>query len=166
MRKAFAVLGSAVFFVAAPGFVAGLAPWRIAKGGATNPPGWPLEALAIILIGAGIIALLDSFVRFAWQGLGTPAPVFPTSHLVVSGLCRYVRNPMYVAVVSTIFGQSLLLANTRVLVYGALVWLAFHVMVLGYEEPVLRARYADDYRDFCANVPRWIPRITPWKGGV
>ncbi|MBZ5624714.1 MAG: hypothetical protein LAQ69_39345 [Acidobacteriia bacterium] len=73
----------------------------------------------------GAVGLLDSFVRFALQGLGTPAPVFPTLHLVVTGLYRYVRNPMYVAVVMAILGQGLILGNVTLLEYGGLVWLLF-----------------------------------------
>ncbi len=115
-----------------------------------------------ILIILGIAGLLDSFRRFAVQGLGTPAPVFPTRHLVVTGLYRYVRNPMYVAVVSAILGQGLLLGNSRVLEYGALLWLLFHLFVLLYEEPVLRSSFGPPYSAFCAEVPRWIPRFTPW----
>ena len=163
MRKLFATLGSAVFLIIAPGFVAGLAPWWISKRGTdTTSLGWPLQGLGILLIAAGALVLLDSFARFALQGLGTPAPVFPTRHLVVTGLYRYVRNPMYVAVVSVILGQSLVFGNSRVLGYGLLVWLAFHMFVLLYEEPTLRATFADEYRDFCSNVPRWIPRLHPW----
>ena len=148
----------------APGFVAGCVPWWISQ--------WRLEApfFAIplfriaggILILLGIVGLLDSFLRFAVQGLGTPAPVFPTRHLVVTGLYRFVRNPMYVAVVSAILGQGLLLGNSRVLEYGALVWLLFHLFVLLYEEPTLRSSFGPEYRAFCAEVPRWIPRFTPW----
>jgi protein-S-isoprenylcysteine O-methyltransferase Ste14 len=164
MRNWLAAAGSAVFFVLAPGLVAGLAPWWISRRGTdTGPLGWPLQTLGVMLIAAGALVLLDSFVRFAMQGLGTPAPVFPTRHLVVTGLYRYVRNPMYVAVVSVILGQSLVLGNLRVLGYGALVLLAFHLFVSLYEEPTLRATYGREYEDFCANVPRWIPRFTPWR---
>src|SRR5271170_2462980 len=123
-RKILAMLGSAVFLVVAPGFVTGLVPWWISS--------WRLEASFFgmplfrfaggTLIALGGIVLLDSFARFALQGLGTPAPVFPTRHLVVTGLYRYVRNPMYVAVLSTILGQGLLFGNARVLGYGAFVW--------------------------------------------
>ena len=116
-----------------------------------------------MLIAAGALALLDSFARFAWQGLGTPAPVFPTRHLVVTGLYRYVRNPMYVAVVAVILGQSLLFGNARVLGYGAIVWLVFHLFVSTHEEPTLRAKYGNEYQLFCSNVPRWIPRLRPWR---
>ena len=74
------------------------------------------RVLGVLLIAVGIPALLASFARFAPQGVGTPAPVFPTKRLVVSGFYRYVRNPMYVAVVSIVLGQALLLGN--VLVFG------------------------------------------------
>jgi len=160
-----AIIGSAVFLVIAPGFVAGLVPWWIS--------GWRLEApffgmllfrfVGGMMITLGVVGLLDSFFRFAVQGVGTPAPVFPTRHLVVTGLYRYVRNPIYVAVVSTILGQGLLLGNAALLEYGGLVWLLFHLFVLGYEEPTLRATFGSEYRVFCAGVPRWIPRLTPWR---
>jgi protein-S-isoprenylcysteine O-methyltransferase Ste14 len=109
IRKAAAIVGSALFLVIAPGFVAGLIPWWISH--------WrfqsaflglaPLRVAGGIFIIIGIVGLLDSFRRFAVEGLGTPAPVFPTRHLVITGLYRYVRNPMYVAVVSAILGQAL-----------------------------------------------------------
>jgi protein-S-isoprenylcysteine O-methyltransferase Ste14 len=166
LRKILAMLGSAVFLVIAPGFVAGLAPWWISRWRFEAPFfGMPLFRFAGgMLMALGGIGLLDSFVRFAVQGLGTPAPVFPTRHLVVTGLYRFVRNPMYVAVTSLILGQALLLGNARVLEYGVFVWLLFHIFVLVYEEPTLRASFGAEYESFCAGVPRWIPRLTPWQG--
>jgi protein-S-isoprenylcysteine O-methyltransferase Ste14 len=113
---------------------------------------------------AGLPVLLDSFGRFALQGLGTPAPIFPTSHLVVSGLFRYVRNPMYVAVLSLILGQGLFFGSVRILEYGSAVWLAFFLFVFLYEEPTLRNSFGGEYKEYCANVPRWIPRLRPWRG--
>jgi protein-S-isoprenylcysteine O-methyltransferase Ste14 len=166
MRKVLAVIGSAVFLVIAPGFVAGLAPWWITHW-QVEAPFFGLQLLrwvGALFIALGAIGLLDSFVRFALQGLGTPAPVFPTRHLVVSGLYRYVRNPMYVAVVSTILGQSLIFGNVRLLEYGGLAWLVAHLFVLFYEEPTLRASFGSEYDSFCVEVPRWIPRLTPWSG--
>jgi protein-S-isoprenylcysteine O-methyltransferase Ste14 len=166
MRKGFAILGSAVFLVIAPGFVAGLVPWWISH--------WRLEAPFFgltpfrlaggILLGLGTIGLMDSFARFALQGLGTPAPVAPPCHLVVTGLYRFVRNPMYVSVTSAILGQALIFGNVRLLEYGAFVWLGFHLFVLLYEEPTLRRTFGSEYEAYCAAVPRWIPRLTPWKG--
>jgi protein-S-isoprenylcysteine O-methyltransferase Ste14 len=164
MRKLWAILSSAIFLAAAPGIVAGLVPWLIAgRGTVTTNLGAPVRSLGILLIAAGALVLIDAFLRFALQGLGTPAPVFPTRHLVVTGLYRYVRNPMYVAVTAVILGQSLLFGNPRVLAYGAMVALAFHLFVLLYEEPTLRAAYGPDYEEFRRQVPRWIPRLRPWR---
>ena len=98
--------------------------------------------------------------------LGTPAPVFPTRRLVVTGLYRYVRNPMYVTVVITIIGQGLILGNLRLLEYSAVVWLPAHLFVLVYEEPTLRASFGSEYKSYCAEVPRWIPRLTPWRNDL
>ncbi|HEX4593329.1 MAG TPA: isoprenylcysteine carboxylmethyltransferase family protein [Bryobacteraceae bacterium] len=125
-----------------------------------------LRVLGIVLILAGVPMLLDSFARFAIQGLGTPAPVFPTRHLVVQGLYRYVRNPMYVALVVVVLGQTLLFGSVDLLEYDAILWLGFHVFVLAYEEPTMRATFGDEYKTFCANVPRWIPRLRPWEDGA
>lgn len=166
IRKVLAIFGSAVFLVIAPGFVAGLVPWWI-SGWRPGAPffGMPLSRFAGgMLIALGVIGLLDSFGRFAVQGVGTPAPVFPTCRLVVTGLYRYVRNPMYVAVVSTILGQGLIFGNVTLLEYGGLVWLVFHLFVLVYEEPTLMASFGAEYKIFCTEVPRWIPRFTPWRG--
>jgi protein-S-isoprenylcysteine O-methyltransferase Ste14 len=159
MRKLLAIIGSAVFLVIAPGFVAGLAPWWISHW-RVEAPFFGLRLFRLgggLLIALGVIGLLDSFVRFALKGVGTPAPVFPTRHLVVTGLYRYVRNPMYVAVTGAILGQGLVFGNVALLAYGGLVWLLFHVFVSIYEEPVLRASFGSEYESFCAEVPRWIP---------
>jgi protein-S-isoprenylcysteine O-methyltransferase Ste14 len=117
----------------------------------------------MLLIAVGLPVLVDSFARFAFQGLGTPAPIFPTRHLVVTGLYHYVRNPMYVGVVSLILGQGLFFGNVRVLEYGIAVWTAFHRFVLFYEEPTLRNTYGSEFEDFCPNVHRWVPRLRHWR---
>src|ERR1700761_5170227 len=100
MRQILAIAGSAIFLVIAPGIVAGYIPWRIGRWHMKAPLAGMLSfrVLGGLLIAAGLPVLLDSFARFAFQGLGTPAPIFPTQHLVVSGFYRYVRNPMYAAV--------------------------------------------------------------------
>lgn len=160
------MLGSAVFLVIAPGFVAGLAPWWISRW-RIEPPFFgmlPFRFTGGALIALGSIGLLDSFARFAVHGLGTPAPVFPTRHLVITGLYRYVRNPMYVGVVSAVLGQALLFGNLSLLEYTALIWVFFHMFVLVYEEPTLKASFGAEYQSFRAAVPRWIPRLTPWHG--
>jgi protein-S-isoprenylcysteine O-methyltransferase Ste14 len=166
MRRTLAILGSAIFLVIAPGIVAGYVPWLICKWhvGAPLLGITSLRVVGVLLVAAGLPVLLDSFARFALQGLGTPAPILPTQHLVVSGLFRYVRNPMYVAVLSLIFGQGLLFGSIPVIEYGVAVWVAFYLFVLVYEEPTLRKSYGGEYEEFCANVPRWIPRLRPWHG--
>ena len=91
-------------------------------------------------------------------------PVAPPERLIVTGAYRRVRNPMYVAVVSLILGQAALFASLPLAIYGAVVWTGFHAFVLGYEEPTLRRLFPEDYAAFFAAVPRWIPRLTPWRG--
>jgi protein-S-isoprenylcysteine O-methyltransferase Ste14 len=164
MRRISAIFGSTIFLLLAPGIVAVLVPWWIT--------GWhfrsasfgtsALRVVGVLLILAGLPALLDSFVRFALQGLGTPAPVFPTRHLVITGFYRHVRNPMYVGVCSVILGQALLFGSAQLLGYGVVVWLAFHLFVLFYEEPKLASTFGEEYRQFREHVPRWIPRWKPW----
>jgi protein-S-isoprenylcysteine O-methyltransferase Ste14 len=164
MKRLLAVLGSALFLVIAPGTIAGVIPWWISGWRIQTPFAWwfPLRVLGGLLIAAGAAALLESFARFALRGLGTPAPVFPTRILVVTGLYRYVRNPMYVAVLALVVGQGLVLGSMAVLGYAVILWLGFHVFVLAYEEPTLRATYGPEYEHFCANVRRWIPRLSAW----
>ena len=165
MQRTRAVLGSAVFLLAVPGVLAGLLPWWITHW-ELRPPFFGLEltrAVGVALVIAGVPGLLGSFARFALQGLGTPAPIAPPGHLVVTGLYRYVRNPMYVAVTAIILGQGLLLADERLIVYAALFWLAVHLFVVTYEEPTLQETFGAEYEAYRANVPRWIPRRTPWR---
>src|SRR6266852_6438108 len=166
MKRAMALLGSAIFLVIAPGTLAVYVPWTFTRW-RMAPPLFGFSSLRILgglMIAAGLPVLLDSFARFAIQGLGTPAPVAPPQHLVVTGLYRYVRNPMYVAVSSLIFGQGLFFGNVSILEYGLAVWLGFNIFVLAYEEPTLRGKFGDEYKKFCAHVRRWWPRITPWQG--
>ncbi len=156
-----ATLGSLVFLVLAPGVVAVLVPWLITQWHPL-PPGDGVAALrwtGLVLIGAGAVVVLEAFARFAWQGLGTPAPVAPTRTLVVGGFYRFVRNPMYVAVAALIFGQSVLFASLGTAVYGVVIVTAFHAFVRLVEEPTLRETYGDEYAAYCAATPRWIPRV-------
>jgi protein-S-isoprenylcysteine O-methyltransferase Ste14 len=164
--RAFPVLGTLLFLVVAPGTIAGLVPLALSEW--HQLPAFlgvdSLRWLGVALIVGGIPVLLESFARFALQGLGTPAPIYPTERLIVTGLYRFVRNPMYLGVAAVIFGQALWLGDVRVLVYGAIVCLGFHVFVLAYEEPALRRRYGAQFDDYCRAVRRWLPRVTPWRG--
>jgi len=163
MRKVSALIGSAIFLVVVPGTVAGLAPWWIGQW-RVHPPFFVFaDIVGIVLIALGLVPLLESFVRFALEGLGTPAPIAPPQQLVVGGFYRHVRNPMYVGVVAVILGQALLFSDRGVLIYAAIVWLGFHLFVLAYEEPTLSEKFGASYDAFRANVPRWLPRLTPWR---
>ena len=143
----------------------GVIPWSITEW-QLRPPFLGLEPtrwIGAIMILAGVPGLVDAFARFALQGLGTPAPIGSTRNLVVTGLYRYVRNPIYIALVAVILGQGVLMGDWRLIVYGAALWLFFHVYVVAVEEPTLEQTFGSEYEAFRAAVPRWIPRLTPWR---
>lgn len=160
-----AIFGSAVFFLAAPCVVAGLLPWLILDGYRLPlSMSLPYAVIGCILIAVAVLVLLHSFARFALEGVGTPAPVAPTEKLVVGGIYRHVRNPMYVAVLSIIAGQALLFASWAVVLYGVVMGIAMASFVHFYEEPTLVRRYGDEYETYRRAVPGWLPRLTPWHG--
>lgn len=162
MNRVEAAIGSTLFFFLAPGTVAGFIPWLIS--GWRLPAPNALTVLGAVIMLIALIMLVECFARFALQGHGTPAPVAPTQHLVVSGLYRFVRNPMYVAVVGLILGQALVFQSAALAGYALIVWLAVHSFVYFYEEPTLRRSFGDEYERYCKAVPRWLPRLTPWRG--
>src|ERR1700752_1685251 len=165
MQRVSAVLGSQLFFLVAQFVLAGLIPWSKPRW-EFRPAFFGLEgarSVGVLLILVGLPGLVDSFARFALQGLGTPAPIAPTKNLVVTGLYRYVRNPIYIAVVAVILGQAILFGDWGLMIYGGLMWLFFHAFVVAYEEPVLAETFGAQYEEFRANVPRWIPRLSPWR---
>ena len=161
MRKTTAVAGSAVFLVIAPGVVAGLVPWWLTRWrtGAGYPV--PVRITGAVVIAAGAAALLSAFTQFALEGHGTPAPPAPTGQLVVRGLYRFVRNPMYLAVLAVITGQALLLGRPVLLGYAAAVAAASITFVYGYEQPTLARRYGAQYEAYRRAVPGWWPRLPP-----
>jgi protein-S-isoprenylcysteine O-methyltransferase Ste14 len=112
-----------------------------------------------------VVLLVPAFVRFAAEGAGTPAPVAPTEHLVVGGLYRYVRNPMYLAVVAAVVGQALALGQPALLLYAAAVGAAMAAFVHGYEEPALHRQFGARYEAYRQAVPAWWPRRHPWQPG-
>lgn len=164
MRTAAAAAGSTLFFALAPGVVAGLVPWLLTGWDTADPAWpWPVRVIGAVLLAACAVVLFQAFVRFVREGRGTPAPVGPTERLVVGGLYRHVRNPMYVAVVGAIVGQALLLGRPVLLVYAALAGAGMALFVRGYEEPLLAARYGEQYRAYRRAVPGWLPRLRPWR---
>ncbi|NGO79033.1 isoprenylcysteine carboxylmethyltransferase family protein [Streptomyces sp. YC504] len=165
MRKGAAAVGSAVFFVVAPGSVAGLVPWLLTGWSAGGPWWGPVRVTGWAFLGVSAALLLHAFARFALQGLGTPAPVAPTEHLVVTGAYRHVRNPMYVAVAAVILAQGLVLARPVLLGYGLLAWAVMAAFVRGYEEPKLREQFGQEYEDYRGAVRGWVPRLVPYRAG-
>ena len=163
MRTATAAAGTSLFFAVAPGVVAGVVPWLL-TGWQGADPSWPapVRAVGAIVLALSTIVLVQAFVRFVREGRGTPAPVAPTERLVVGGLYRHVRNPMYVAVVGAVMGQALLLGRPVLLVYAAVAGAGMAAFVRGYEEPLLAERYGAQYAAYRQAVPGWIPRLRPW----
>lgn len=165
MGRTAAAIGSTVFFVLAPGVVAYLVPFLLAQG---QPEAWRFDPPVLKWAGLALgivatVALIDCFARFALKGLGTPAPIAPTAQLVVTGLYRHVRNPMYTAVVAIILAQALWFASVAVLIYAAVVWVTVTAFVMLYEEPTLARTFGDEYATYRANVGRWVPRLIPWR---
>lgn len=163
MNRASALVGSALFFLLAPGTVAGLMPWLIMQWRFTA--GYPMlaSAMGALVIAAAGSGLIECFLRFALTAHGTPSPIAPTKRLVVTGLYRHVRNPMYVSVIGLILGQALLFGSLGLVAYGFVIAIAFHVFVVSYEEPRLERDFGDEYAHYCEAVSRWIPRWTPWR---
>jgi len=154
-------IGTLVFVLTVPGTVVGVVPFLL-SGWSFAPPflGWPwLRGLGAALIVCALPVFLDFVTRFAREGRGTPMPLAPTRHLVAGGSFRYVRNPGYIAVVSLLVGQGLLLGTPGILLYAAGVALVFHLFVRLYEEPTLRRQFGAQYDAYCREVPRWLPRV-------
>jgi protein-S-isoprenylcysteine O-methyltransferase Ste14 len=161
--RARAAAGTAAFLVIAPGVVTGLVPWLLTGWQpGTARPGWLLVAGGLVTA-AGCLVLLSAFARFAGEGAGTPAPQAPTQQLVIGGLYRYVRNPMYLALQAIIAGQALLLDRPLLLLYAAAVLTATAAFTRGYEEPALRRQYGAQYAAYQREVPGWLPRLRPWR---
>jgi protein-S-isoprenylcysteine O-methyltransferase Ste14 len=163
MRVARAAAGTAAFLAVAPGVVAGLVPWWL-TGWQAHDLWMPARVAGALLIVGGAAALLHAFARFVVEGIGTPAPAATTERLVVGGLYRHVRNPMYLAVAATILGQALLLGRLVLVAYAGAFAVAVAAFVHGYEEPTLDRRFGDQYRAYRSAVRAWLPHLHAWKG--
>jgi protein-S-isoprenylcysteine O-methyltransferase Ste14 len=154
-----AVAKTLLFTALVPGSVAGIVPWLIRGHSAPAATDAEFGAAAVVIALGVAIYLYTAFWSFAAIGGGTPAPIAPTKILVVQGLHRFVRNPMYIGVGLVIGGQAWLFHSLALAVYVAFMLLAAHLFVLFYEEPTLRKRYGEEYVRYCASVPRWIPKF-------
>ena len=165
MRTPAAAAGSVLFFAIAPGVVAGVVPWWLTGWQARGPLAhWaPVRIAGLIMLIAGALVLVQAFARFVTEGRGTPAPAAPAERLVIGGLYRYVRNPMYLAVVAAITGQALALGQPVLLSYAAAVWVTTAAFARWYEEPALARQFGAQYEAYRREVPAWRPRTRPWK---
>jgi len=149
---AFLVLPGVVALVVPP-VLAAIDPWRA---------GFVFAGALVMLL--GLRWLLWCVRDFYVSGKGTLAPWDPPKKLVVVGLYRHVRNPMYVGVLTLVAGWALLLASPLILGYALVLAVGFHVRVLLHEEPWLESRFGADWRQYRSEVRRWLPRLAPWRG--
>lgn len=143
-----------------PGLFAGYVPWRFfGLAQIQLDLRQPLHLLGLVCSGLGAVLLAACIWEFARSGRGTLAPVDPPTALVVRGLYRYVRNPMYLSVTLIVLGEVLLTRSRALLVYWAMWFAAVNLFVMGYEEPNLRRRFGESYERYWQRVNRWLPRI-------
>jgi protein-S-isoprenylcysteine O-methyltransferase Ste14 len=152
------ILKTVLFTILVPGFVTLRVPYDL-LGQKYVPGHGRLSWLGIVCLAMGAVIYFSCAWEFAVRGLGTPAPIAPTKFLVVSGLHRYVRNPMYVGVLLVILGQAALFHAPRLAMYGAACIFLAHLFVVFYEEPTLRRQFGESYERYRRSVPRWIPRF-------
>jgi protein-S-isoprenylcysteine O-methyltransferase Ste14 len=133
--------------------------WVVGNGAFESP-----RPLGWIVIALGVVIAFGCALEFAWRGIGTPAPFDPPRRLVITGLYRWVRNPMYVGLGVILLGEAITFPRLTItmLVLIASLWLATTLFIITFEEPTLRAKFGDDYAAYCRNVRRWIPRLRPF----
>jgi protein-S-isoprenylcysteine O-methyltransferase Ste14 len=164
MTRRRAAVGTFLFAVAEPGVMAGLIPYLITGGWVGSGTPFALQVAGALLLTAGLGVLEHTVIHFVVEGRGTPFPGAPTKNLVVGGLYRYVRNPMYLAVIAIILGQAAILGSASLLVYAAIFWAIVASFVHFYEEPTLSREYGEQYAAYRRAVRGWWPRATPWRG--
>jgi len=144
-----------IFTILVPGSVAVYIPRAIASDASTPTL---YSSIGFLPIALGVAIYLWCAWDFATAGQGTPAPIDAPKHLVVRGLYRFVRNPMYAGVLLILLGESLAFRSTRILVYAAIVFTFFNLFVILYEEPALKRKFGSSYEGYLRTVPRWLPQ--------
>jgi protein-S-isoprenylcysteine O-methyltransferase Ste14 len=150
---------SLLWTILLPGFFAAYVPWRFFGLDRARVLWRPVQLFGVVCIGLGAVLLAACIVEFARSGKGTLSPVDPPRHLVVRGLYRYVRNPMYLSVTTIILGEALLTSSSALAVYWLVWFLGANLFVIGYEEPTLRRRFGASYDEYTRRVGRWIPTL-------
>jgi protein-S-isoprenylcysteine O-methyltransferase Ste14 len=166
--SAWLALRSLLWTILLPGFFAGYVPWRFFALGRARLDS-PASLAGLLCIGLGAALLAACILEFARTGRGTLSPVDPPRRLVVRGLYRYVRNPMYLSVTSIVFGEALLTRSAALATYWAIWFLAANLFVIGYEEPTLQRQFGESYDEYTRQVGRWLPKMrsrgTPISSG-
>ncbi|HKE91897.1 MAG TPA: isoprenylcysteine carboxylmethyltransferase family protein [Gemmatimonadales bacterium] len=159
MASFWLALRSLFWTVALPGMVAGYVPWRYV-GLSHASFSWrdPVQLVGALFVTVGAAVLATCIWEFARSGRGTLSPVDPPKQLVVRGLYRYVRNPMYVGVTTMLLGELLVTRTTTFALYCAGWLVAVNLFIIGYEEPTLRSQFGASYEAYTKSVGRWIPR--------
>jgi protein-S-isoprenylcysteine O-methyltransferase Ste14 len=152
-------LRSLFFAIVVPGTVAVLIPYLIVSrgGGSAAGPWTPLHLLSLVPMVVGAAILVRCVWDFAVKGGGTLAPIDPPKQLVVQGLYRYVRNPMYLGVLLLLLGQTAFFRSIALLQYTVAWFIVVNLFVVLYEEPSLRRRFGDSYERYFRSVHRWVP---------
>ena len=153
-------LRSLFWVIVLPGMVAGYIPWRffgVAQADVDARNAIDVAGLVLMVVGAAI--LLICVWEFAHRGRGTLAPVDAPRELVVQGLYRYVRNPMYVGVAAILLGELMLVRSAAMFAYCGVWFLVVNAFVILYEERALRRRFGSSYDDYSRRVHRWVPRL-------
>ena len=166
MRRSAAAASSVGWFVAVGGTFGCLLPYLLNDWHFHRPlPYWAVaQAAGVVLIGAGLVPLVQSFIEFA-KADGTPVPVASPPRLVVSGFYRYVRNPIYAGFLGVLIGEVLLFASPGLVGYTLVAWCVGAAAVRFYEEPTLARRFGGEYQDYRHAVRAWVPRLHPWTPG-
>ena len=153
-------LKTLIFSILVPGTVAGIIPWLLLQGSGNLvlriPSIWMI-GLFPLLLGVGLYLWCAG--AFTFIGKGTPAPIDAPKVLVVQGMYRWVRNPMYIAVLSVVIGEAILFRSILLVEYALVLWGMFHMFVVFVEEPLLRSQFGASYETYFRTVPRWLPRL-------
>ena len=153
------LLRSIFFTFLFPGTVTILIPYLILRGGSTGGQREAFTYLGLPLIAMGAFGLLWCIWQFFAEGRGTLAPVDPPKHLVIHGLYRYVRNPMYVSVMTILLGEAVFFASLPILIEAVIFFIVTNLFIRWYEEPALQEQFGESYEEYKKSVRRWIPRL-------
>lgn len=148
-----------------PGSVIVLIPYLIISF--FSPPDYykivRLQYIGIIPFLIGLVISLRCFYDFISVGKGTPVPIDPPKKLVIIGMYRFVRNPMYIGILFLLFGEAIFFKSFVLLGYTACVYCLFQIFIIGFEEPMLKTKFGKEYEDYCKIVPRWLIHLSKNK---